>query len=414
MDELDNDGPPAPGAAGGQPHPSTATLVDASEYEAATGEALARTLDIGTWLHGEDLAARSYERIEREIAEAVEQDKRVRKGVRERILPILRTRPGAPPNAGVYQARTQDLERIHRGLLLNGAVEGCDGTIALFDTLPITIAQIGVCLVSYRGDEGCYVHRIYRRDLRVKGLNPVDEALEILERRRQRTGFDGTSGRDGLSSLLRRGVMAYAERAALLFRSKAQWLMGHGNPAPYELLTGSGSRELLESSLVLLRELVLKHRRFVFVPSAPAAHVLLTIGNALDPLQYAIVGTQEEFIRGLVEHGNYRGDWAGLVQGLREFAEEAGPQIVVGSYRVAPLAPAQIFYAHVDYAHEAALIAMADSALQEHRGFPMMIDLAHAICRTTFGADTLMGPAQVAYAKAGVPFCYLNERQTRG
>jgi hypothetical protein len=61
----------------------------------------------------------------------------------------------------------------------------------------------------------------------------------------------------------------------------------------------------------------------------------------------------------------------------------------------------------------AAHIAMADSLLQEHRGFPMLIDLADTVCRTTFGFDTLMPTVQATYAESGEPFTYLGERETR-
>jgi hypothetical protein len=91
----------------------------------------------------------------------------------------------------VYEVGVEHLERVHNGLLFNGGVEACDGTSVVHDTLPITIAQIGVTLVSYRGDQGSWVHRLYRRDLRVSGVDPVDEALELLERRHERAGFDG-------------------------------------------------------------------------------------------------------------------------------------------------------------------------------------------------------------------------------
>ena len=86
---------------------------------------------------------------------------------------------------------------------------------------------------------------------------------------------------------------------------------------------------------------------------------------------------------------------------------------MVDVYRASELAPAHLFYAHVDHAHEAALIALADSVLQPHRGFPMLIDVANAICSATFGSDTLAGPLQLAYTRAGAPLRYLSERMTR-
>lgn len=59
--------------------------------------------------------------------------------------------------------------------------------------------------------------------------------------------------------------MTYAERAILARKATKPWRVGHGNPAPYELLTGSGSMELLESSMQAMRELVLNHRKILFV-----------------------------------------------------------------------------------------------------------------------------------------------------
>jgi hypothetical protein len=247
----------------------------------------------------------------------------------------------------------------------------------------------------------------------VRGLDPVEEALELLERRRQRGGFEQPSRRDRMSELLRRGIMTYAERAVLLQCSDALWRMGHGNPTPFELLTGSGTPALVPPSLKLLRKLVLEHQRFVFVPSAPAARMLLTIGDALRPLEYAIVDTQKARLQRLPDFGGYRGDWELLKPSLREFANEAGPQIVVGVYRASSIAPAQVFYAHIQHAHTAAQIAIADSVMQEHKGFPMLIDLADTICRTTFGGDSFGALTELAYVEAGAPFRYVPERQQR-
>jgi hypothetical protein len=188
--------------------------------------------------------------------------------------------------------------------------------------------------------------------------------------------------------------------------------MGHGNPTPYELLTGSGIPELVESSLDLLHELVIEHQRFVFIPSAPNERMLLEIGNALRPLEYAIADTMSDRLERILR-GHYTGAWAALLPRVTDFISVVGPQVVVGVYRASAVAPPQLFYAHIDHAHEAALIALGDSALQEHRGFPMLIDLADTVCSTTFGPNSLYASAQLAYAEAGEPLRYLTERQTR-
>jgi hypothetical protein len=396
-----------------EPEDDEAPPLGADEFERAYGEKLERAVDPDTWTPGEHLADIS-ERLYQMVKDAVRDEGTARAQVRERVFGRLAARPGAPKQAGVYRLTPEWVERVQLGLLFNGGVEACDGTSAVSDRLPLTITQLGVCLVTYHGDQGSWAHRLFRRDLRLTGADPAGEALELLERRRQRGGLGQPSRRDRLSELGRRGIMTFAERAVLLRRSTALWRMGHGNPLAFELLTGSGMPQLVSLSIELLRELVLEHQRFVFVPSAPADRVLLTIGDALRPLEYAIVDDQQDRLLRLAERGGYRGEWAPLRQALRRFAEEVGPQVVVGVYRASPIAPAQVFHAHAEHAHTAAAIAIADSVMQEHKGFPLLIDLADTICGTTFGADSLGSLAELAYVEAGAPFRYVPEREQRG
>ncbi len=396
--------------------------ISAEEFREGFGEDLRQTLDLNTWFTGEDLDV-VYSRIEAEVREAVAQEEALRKTIREVIFPRLGGRLDAPKGAGVYEASRGNLERIHRGLLFNGGVEACDGTRQVHDTLPLTIFQIGVSLVSYQGNQGTWGHRLFRRDLRVSGGDPTKEMLQILERREQRGGLNQPSRRDTLSELAQRGIMAYAERAILLERSAATWRMGHGNPAPYELITGSGNLDLMIESTKIIRRLVEDHQKFVFVASEPSDRLLLTIGQALRPQEYAIVRTLKEMIDKTVEHGHYRmrttvdTTWDGQTlkpqDWIIRFRDVVAPQVVVGVYRATRLAPAQVFYAHVDHADIAAHIVLADSVLQEHRGFPLLIDLADNVCSRVFGGDTLTGPVSTAYADTGAPWRYLSERATR-
>jgi len=190
--------------------------------------------------------------------------------------------------------------------------------------------------------------------------------------------------------------------------------MGHGNPAPYELLTGlwSSQRDRITLSLDLISWYVLEHKRFVFVPSAPRKRHWLTIGNALNPLEFAIIQTLKPDIQHVIDSGGYRVE-SGVLPAMQDFCDEVAPNIVVGLYRVWEGSPPFLFYAQIDHAEMAAHIAIADSVLQEHRGFPMLIDLADTVCRTTFGLDTLVPSVQMAYSDAGQPFRYLGERETR-
>ncbi|MDT0264335.1 hypothetical protein [Jatrophihabitans lederbergiae] len=383
-------------------------LVGDDEFKAATGESIERTLDLSTWHAGVDLGA-LYQRLEAEVGPALEQERRVQNVVRSDVFPLLRTAPDAPADAGVHQAAPVDLEEVHRKVLFSGQLDTCDGTSITHDTLLLTVTQIGVCLISYQGDELALSQRMFRRDLRTVGSDPIEEAKDLLARRKDRTAVGFTDKRDTLSELARRGIMTYAERATLLHWSTAQWRMGHGNIAPYELLTGSGNMALLAESLKVLRELV-AYQQFVFVPSSIKDRLLLTIGDALGPLEYAVIQTADQAMRRIVEGGRYNPESRRLAE---SFVDDIGHQIAVGVYRASAHAPATPFFAHVDRVHEAAHIAIADSVLQEHRGFPLSIDLADVACRSMFGADTFDDAVASAYREHGEPTRYLPERNTR-
>lgn len=385
--------------------------VDASDFQAAFGEPLENTLNLDTWRPGAELAA-MYDRVQAEVSDAVRQESQMHREIRQRIFPLLKTRPEAPVGAGVYRTSIEQVETVHSRLLFNGGVEACDGTIATHDTLPVTITQIGVSLVSYLGDQGSWGHRLFRRDLRASGSGAVDETLELLERRRSRGGVDQPSKRDQLSDLARRGIMAFAERAVLLKKSAAVWRMGHGNPLAYELVTGSGSPQLCELGVNLLKELV-AFEKFVYVPSGPSERELLTIGGALQPLEYAIVDSLKAKLERIAQ-GHYRGQhWGAAKAAVEGFVDACGDKVLIGVYRASQYAPPQVFYAHADHAHEAALVVLADSVLQEHRGFPVLIDLADKVCGMMFGGATFAATNQLAYADAGEPFRYMAERASR-
>ena len=306
-------------------------LVEGDEYSAAYGEPLAHTLNLDSWEAGVDLAD-LYRRLEAEIAPAIEQERRIQDTVRRELFPLLAQAADAPPQAGDHTATLADLEEVTRKVLFSGQLETCDGTTVTHDTLLVTVTQIGICLISYQGHELALSQRLFRRDLRVGAPDPTEEVRALLERRQSRTATGVTDRHDTLSELGRRGIMTYAERATLLRRSNAAWRMGHGNPVPYELLTGSGSMELLAAAIDLLEELV-DYQQFVFVPSAIKDRVLLILGAALRPLQYAVVHTGETAMRRMVANGHYSGDWHRRVE---RFVDRIGPKIAIGVYRAGP------------------------------------------------------------------------------
>ena len=112
----------------------------------------------------------------------------------------------------------------------------------------------------------------------------------------------------------------------------------------------------------------------------------------------------------VVDGGHYEG-----VHGrrARDFVHAHGRDIVIGIYRASAVGPPRIFYAHADHAHEAALIAMADSVLHEHRAFPTLLELADAVCRATFGAGDFTETVRQAYAGAGQTNAFYEEHGSR-
>jgi hypothetical protein len=397
--------------------PPQGTSVDCPE---SFGEDLREILDVAAWRLGGDLA-QEYPRIEREVREAIAQEDEYQRCIRTEVFPKL-IDPASAPGCGVFAANMDVLRLIHRGLLFNGGVEACDGTVEVHPTLPLTIYQIGVSLVSYAGDQGTWQQRLFRRDLRQRGTVDLNRVLELLRRRDQRAALNHGTPSDQLGELARKAVMDYAERAILLRRSRAVWRMGHGNPITYELLTGADILELMVAATGMMRELIEGYRKFVFVASEPRELLAMTIGQALPPLHYAILGTLAPRVEGWFQQRRFTlesaanlvwdGEPLAASAWIPRFIERVASQVAVGLYRASPLAPAQLFYAHVDWAHFAAHIVLADSMFQEERGFPLLIDLAHHVCASVFGGS-LHHLTESAYAAAGAPWRYSSERMTR-
>lgn len=390
--------------------------VSAERFQGAFGEDIHNVLNLNTWRVGGDMS-QEYTRIEREVREAVATETGFQKKIRTKIFPRLKDRDHAPKNAGKHEADRELIKKIHRDFLFSkGAIEACDGAIHVHDALPLTIYQIGVSLVSYQGNQGTWCQRLFRRDLQEDGSDRIEEVIAELERRQER------SESDGLGELAQKAILDYAERAILLHRSNACWRMGHGNPITYELLTGGDCLELVVEATKVIRQLVEVHQKFIFVGHEPKDRMLFTIGQALRPMEFAIVHTLDERLEHWLHQNRFAAQprkvmwdneeiWAS--QWIPRVIRDVASKIIVGLFRATPVAPAQMFYAHIDHADYAAHMVLADSVLQEHRGSPLLIDLARNTCDSVFG-DSLEKITAAAYAAAGAPWRYINHRTTRG
>ena len=400
-----------------QPRP-----VRADGFQECFDEPLLQTLDLGSWRQGADLVT-EYARIQREVEAAVAFEGVQEHRVREEVFPQIAFKEGAPPEAGFYELTLDDIAAVHTGLLFNGGVACCDGTVQVHDTLALTVHQIGACLVAYTGNQGSWSTRLFRRDLREEKADPVETMLTLLERRSRRAGLNQPDRRDGLSEMAQRAVMSYAEAKVLLDHSDAVWRMGHGSPAPYQLLAGAGNPDLAIESIKVLRGLIDGHRKFVYVASESGDRGYLQFGQALRPLEYLILGTLKERIEDFVALSHFSskptvdarwdGELLSPTQWVLKFQNEVASEVLVGVYRASALAPPQVFYAHRDHFKLAAAIVIADSVLLPDRGFPMLIDLADRACKSVYGGGTLRDLTDAAYARCGAGVRYASERINR-
>lgn len=381
-------------------------------------------LDLDTWTSGECMMQLTA-RLEREVEMAARFEDGMAPRVLKKLEEALPTAPDRSSESGIYTLTVDEVTGAMRNVLFNGLVEACDGTRVTVATLPVTVIQIGICLASYAGtgDGGSIGHRLFRHDIMRKNGNAENEVLAFLSRRARRKKSDVAFtefGDDGqpmsISDMLCRALMIYAERAMLVDRSTRPWRLGHGGPMPHELIVGSGRNEMAFASLDMLRRLLLDHKRFIFVPSEISDAAVVTIANALQPLQYAVLRNTKDIIEGYIAGTSYERPHykkSGLFQAVRSFQEDVGSKVVLGVYRASALCPGRVFYAHEDHVHEAAQIVMADSALQEARGFPNLIDIADRTCKGMFEPGGLSAQVHAALAQSGSPFRFLAERNTR-
>lgn len=365
-----------------------------ASYLEATGETLSQTLDIDTWDPAQRIAER-FERLQTEIIEAQVQEMEHRRDIRDHAFPLIAKSPVAPKNAGVHEVQLSELKAVQSNLLFSGLVQAVDGASVIHQSLPVTVVQTGVALANYLGEHGTWGHRVFQKDVKISGKTDLDRTLELLANRQEQEEREEA----GISDMLRRGLMANAELAVLAKKADAPWRMGHGHPLPKELLTGANVPELIDLSIPLFDTLLLSHKHFVYVPKGTNSRLLQTIGDALLPLEFAIIETLDAYMSKTIEQGHYGdGRFQDARKHLGEFQASANGKLVAGAFRVSPFAPSQIFYAHADTAPQAALIAMSDALLVEAKGFPMLLDIANSICREMFPPDAIFKTAAATMA----------------
>jgi len=372
------------------------------EIEQALRQTIASALDFANWEQGSGF--QGLGRAQEYLTRSVEEHKRILQKTRKYLLNELPFFPNAPDTAGVYRAKQEDLRLARRSILLSGRLTAARGASVGHESLAASLVSVGICLTRYDGQIRSWRTMFMRHDCDMRTSDPIEEIRAYLKQqaRRSREG-PGSNGHDSISRLMRRAFQSAAERKSLLEKVGPGWRMGYGVPAPYDLLTGSGSMGLIDAVLPVLEGLLLSEKRWVFIPDSLSSLAFATIAAALQPGELAIIQKAKPTFDAIVDKGHY--DSASRAK-VRKFVDKAGDAIVVGGFRATPFAPPQLFFAHAELAIHAGLVAMADAELQPHRGFPLLLELAGISCKTSLGIDAFQGMVESTYATAGAGMFY--------
>lgn len=371
-------------------------LVTSAEIEDALGRTIEAALDFTNWDAGGGL--KSLHDYQQKLATAIDEDRQFLEDVRQHVLRALRSFPNAPECAGVYQVKESDLKVARRKVLLSGNLTAVRGASVSHDSLAASLVSVGISLTRYDGQLRSWRTIFLRRDCDIRSGDRVEQIRSILDSRAKRSTIGpGAAGGDSLSRLMRRALQSAAERKALLEKTDADWRMGYGVPTPYELLTGSGSMEMIDAVLPIFESLFLANKRWVFIPDSMSSLALGTLAAALEPGQLAVFVKAKPTLEAIIERGHYESSARRQVEA---FTKRAGDAIVIGGFRATQFAPAQVFFAHGDYAIHAGVVAMADAALQPHQGFPLLLELAGASAKVGLGIDAFKAMVESTYARA--------------
>jgi hypothetical protein len=379
--------------------------IPTGEIENALRQTINDALNLDLWQQGSGL--QGLKRVQDHLVKAIHDQKRVLGNIRKHILSELASFPNAPNAAGVYRVKADDLRMARRKILLSGNVTAVRGASVAHESLVASLVSVGVCLTKYDGQIRSWKTVFMRHDCDLKAGNVVEEIRAILNQRARRSRIGpGAKGQDGITRLMRRAFQAAAERKALLEKAGSGWRMGYGVPAPYELVTGSGSMDLIDSVLPVLESLLLGDRRWVFVPDYLDSLAFSTLAASLAPGELAIFQKAKATLDDIVDGGHYS---TAARAKVRKFADIAGDAIVIGGFRAGHFSPPQIFFAHAEHAIHAGLVAMADAELQPHRGFPLLLELAGVSAKTGLGIDAFQSMIESTYASAGAGSFYSPE-----
>jgi len=338
---------------------------------------IAEILDSAPWQPLEQHLNSLKERVDRSIAASHE----LRERYREELLadnPELVARIQRPSQAALQQAET---------IFKTGIVAASDGTIAPVPLLAGSKIQVGVVIVSNRGDVVDLVTRVFEAEL----TSTTNSAREF---------FTNLRSTRSISNLLARAIMLFGERR-LLLEHEADWRLMHGELIPHELRTGAGRpSKNLQPTFNLINEYI-RTKQFIAISEASDDIDILNAAILLQPGEYIIIRSMQDTLNTFLYGDQETGQAAANFnithrQMFRDFINATGPKVAVVLVKAG--AKPFLLECHVDHVEEAVAIFLTDSLWTRGlptdgtaftvRGFPYHIDLADQVARTLFkGAD---------------------------
>ena len=283
----------------------------------------------------------------------------------------------------------------------NGTISAADGTVAPVPLLAGSKIQVGVVIVSNRGDIVDLVTRVFETELTSEAKTAREYFINLRKAR-------------SISNLISRSIMLFGERK-LLLEQKSDWRFIHGELIPHELRTGAGKPEKnLPPTFELIHKYI-ESKNFIAVSEASDDIDILNAAILLQSGEYIVIRSLSDtlitFLEGDVEIGQSRANFiAADEKRFREFITSAGPQVAVVLVK-AGMKPFLI-ECHVDKVEEAAAMFLTDALWVKGlpvdgsgftiRGFPFHIDLADQVAGTLFKSSDFRNMVETRLFELGI------------
>lgn len=334
---------------------------------------IASVLESAPWLPLEEHLNELRERVDSSIKKTHE----LREQYRQELLtnnPELVSR--------IQRVSQQKMDQAIK-VFKNGTIAASDGTVAPVPLLAGSKIQVGVVVVSNRGDVVDLVTRVFEAEL---NNNASDACQFFLNLRNTRS----------ISNLLSRAIMLFGERR-MLIEHEADWRLLHGELVPHELRTGAGNpSQNLQPTFDLINSYI-RTKQFIAVSEASDDIDILNAAILLQPGEFIVIRTMEDTLNIFLEGDQDTGQAAANFnlthrQMFRSFINSVGPEVAVVLVKAGP--KPFLLECHQDYVEDSVAIFLADSLWARGlstdgsaftvRGFPFHIDLADQVAGTLF------------------------------